>query len=119
MKAFITYVRPLLEYGTPVWSPHAIGNIDAVEAVQRRFTKSIHGLSSVWYIERLVELSLETLELRRLKQEIIMCFKIINVEIDPVNFFSLSFPPTALQGATSTSCSNSLCVLMPVNLALL
>jgi len=48
---------PLLEYCAPVSSPHTIGNIDAVEAVQRRFTKSFHGLS-LCYIDCLVELSL-------------------------------------------------------------
>jgi len=69
----------------------SLGNIDAVEAVQRRlkhFTKSIHGLSSLCYIDRPVELSLETLELRRIKHDLTTCFKIINgdVEIDPVSF---------------------------------
>jgi hypothetical protein len=91
-KAFLTYVRPLLEYCSPVWSPHTLGNINKVEAVQRRFTKSLHGLSSLSYPDRLKELSLETLELRRLKQDLVMCFKIINgdVEIDPVSFFTFS-----------------------------
>jgi len=27
VKAFITYVQPLLEYCTPVWSPHTVGLI--------------------------------------------------------------------------------------------
>lgn len=91
-KAFLTYVRPLLEYCSPVWSPHTLGNINKVEAVQRRFTKSMHGLSSLSYIDRLRKLSLETLELRRLKQDLVMCFKIIHgeVEIDPVSFFTFS-----------------------------
>ena len=91
-KAFITYVRPLLEYCTPVWSPHNIGNINKVEGVQRRFTKSMNGLSSLSYISRLHELSLETLESRRLKQDLVMCYKIINgdVEIDPTSFFAFS-----------------------------
>ena len=30
-KAFTTYVRPMLEYCTPVWSPHNIGLIKARE----------------------------------------------------------------------------------------
>jgi len=28
VKAFCTYVRPILEYCTPVWSPHHIGLVD-------------------------------------------------------------------------------------------
>ena len=69
-----------------------LGNIYAVEAVHRRFTKSIYGLSSLCYIDRLVKLSLEMLVLQCLKQDFIICFKIINgnVEIDSISFFKLS-----------------------------
>ena len=38
-KAFTTYVRPLLEYATPVWSPLTVTNITKIESVQRSFTK--------------------------------------------------------------------------------
>ena len=38
--AFITYVRPLLEYATCVWSPHSAGRVKKIESVQRRFSKS-------------------------------------------------------------------------------
>jgi len=31
-KALITYVRPLLEYRTPVWSPHTVCNISKIES---------------------------------------------------------------------------------------
>ena len=37
--AFKTYVRPLLDYVSPVWSPTHIMLIRSVEVVQRRFTK--------------------------------------------------------------------------------
>ena len=44
------------------------------------------------YLNRLYELSLETLESRHLKQDLLMCFKIIigDVEIDPTSFFAFS-----------------------------
>jgi len=38
-KAFNTYVRPILEYCTPVWSPHTACNINKIESCQRWFTK--------------------------------------------------------------------------------
>jgi len=74
------------------WSLYTTGNINKVEAVQRRFTKSINGLSSLSYISRLNELSLETIELRRLKQDLVMCFKIVNgdVDIEPNSIFTFS-----------------------------
>jgi hypothetical protein len=37
VKAFCTYVRPLLEYCCAVWSPHYHYLIDKIEGVQRFF----------------------------------------------------------------------------------
>jgi len=44
MKAFTTYVRYILEYSTPVWSPHTVCNINKIESCKRWFTKRIKGL---------------------------------------------------------------------------
>jgi len=38
VRAFITHVRPLLEYCTPIWSPYSVGMIKRVESVQREIT---------------------------------------------------------------------------------
>jgi len=78
-RAFIVYVRPLLEYGSPVWSPHHSGKIIQIESVQRRFTKRlpIPGLKNVKYKERLEQLRIETLEMRRLRQDLIFSYKVI------------------------------------------
>ena len=37
VRAFIVYVRPLLEYNSVIWSPSLIKDIDLIEQVQRRF----------------------------------------------------------------------------------
>ena len=37
----------MLEYCSPVWSPHTICQINSIETVQRFFTKRIAGLWSV------------------------------------------------------------------------
>jgi len=39
MKAFLVYVRPILEYASCVWSPQSVGLVKEIESVQRRFTK--------------------------------------------------------------------------------
>ena len=39
LRAFIVYVRPLLEYASPVWNPHHKYAVAKIESVQRRFTK--------------------------------------------------------------------------------
>jgi len=41
VKAFVTYVRPLLEYNIVVWTPYLKGDIHTMENVQRRFTKRL------------------------------------------------------------------------------
>jgi len=58
--AFCTYVRPLLEFSTQVWSPHYKYLIDEIESVQRFFTRKLSGLSKLSYLSRLKILDLET-----------------------------------------------------------
>jgi len=53
VKAYVTYVRPLLEYETCTWSPYQSENICKVESVQRRFTKRLDGLTGYSYSRRL------------------------------------------------------------------
>jgi hypothetical protein len=91
-RAYTTYIRPLLEYCSEIWSPHLIKDIDAIESVQRYFTRRISNLKQFSYTERLFILNLESLEARRLKQDIVMCFKILHklVDLDTDTFFSLS-----------------------------
>ena len=74
MKAFLTYVRPILEDASNVWSPYLIKHINALERVQKHFTKRIHSLSNLSYSERLAALDLEPLELRRLKSDLVLYY---------------------------------------------
>jgi hypothetical protein len=82
--AFITYIRPILEYNSIVWNPNFIHLIDLIENVQRNFSKRIPSLSSLPYAERLALLDLELLELRRLRFDLIYYYKVIN-HLTPFN----------------------------------
>ena len=53
IRAFIAYVRPLLEYCCSLWSPSKLDLIDKLENIQRRFTKRLHGPQHLLYSERL------------------------------------------------------------------
>ena len=75
--AFKTYVRPLLEYNSQVWSPHLVKDIDSIEKIQRRFTKRLLGMKHHSYEERLFLLNLERLEVRRIKSDVICAYKIL------------------------------------------
>jgi len=76
LRAYMVYVRPLLEHNTVIWSPHLKDNLEAIERVQRRFTKRLPGLNNFTYSERLYRLGIPTLELRRLRSDLIWCYKI-------------------------------------------
>ena len=91
VRAFIVYVRLLLEYCSQVWSPHTKLDIDRVESVQRLFTKRLKGFEGLTYPERLVKANLNSLELRRLRADLILCYKILHdlVGIDYTKLFIL------------------------------
>ena len=84
-KAFITYIRPLLEYNSCVWNPHQKEYINLIEKVQRRFTKRIPSLRDLSYTERLAIINLEPLELRRLKTDLTEYYKIFN-NLDAIEY---------------------------------
>jgi len=61
VRAFLVYVRPILEYSSVVWSPCLNCEIEEVEKVQRSFTKSLKGLKTSSYSDRLCRLGLPSL----------------------------------------------------------
>ena len=76
-RLYIQYVRPHLEYASAVWNPWLKGDIDLIEAVQKRAVKMMSGLEGKTYEERLEEIGLDSLETRRSKADLIQTFKIM------------------------------------------
>ena len=101
-KAYVTYVRPLLEYATAIWNPTSIGLIDKLESVQRQFSKRIPACGHLSYLERINFLNLETLEWRRLKYDLVLTYKIVfnKIDLDAKNFFTLksNLPIASIRG---------------------
>ena len=92
VKAYVTYVRPLLEYNSPVWSPHWAKDIRTLERVQKRFSKKLPALHDLSYSERLERLGLERLEARRIRADLVLTYKIVSglSELTLSDFFTLS-----------------------------
>ena len=91
VSAYTTYVRPVLEYASSIWSPSYLYLIDKLERVQRRFTKRIPGLDQMSYTERLAALGMDSLEIRRLRADLILAYKIIFglIDVDCKKYFVL------------------------------
>jgi len=96
VRAYLTYVRPLLEYNSIIWSSHYKCDVDAIEKVQRRFTKRIPSFNNYSYGERLNLLHLPRLETRRMQNDLIWCYKILfgHVKICSSNFFEFQLSST-------------------------
>ena len=77
-KLYTTFVRPILEYNSPIWSPHFIKDIFVLEKVQKYFTKNLKGLQGKNYKERLSILKLPSLECRRAYTDVVFIYKILN-----------------------------------------
>jgi len=101
VKAYVTYIQPLLEYAVHVWSPYQLEDIARIESVQRRLTKRLSGLSNDDNSSRLATLGLESLELRRLHQDLMYTYRIIFglVDLDCSRFFTVS-PNETIRGHT-------------------
>ena len=52
LKAFITYVRPIVEYNSSLWNPSKRNSMNCVklEKVQRRFTKRLFSICNLGLI---------------------------------------------------------------------
>lgn len=91
IRAFDVYVRPLVESNSVTWSPYLKQDIEAIERVQQCFTKRLPGLHKYSYCERLAMLKLPSLELRRLQNDLVWCYKFIFgcVDVQADDFFEL------------------------------
>jgi len=72
VHAFVTCVRPLLEYNCVVWSSGLVRDVRLIEQLQRRFSKRLRDFCNVSHADSLKLLNLDTLEVRRLKFNLLL-----------------------------------------------
>jgi Reverse transcriptase (RNA-dependent DNA polymerase)/Endonuclease-reverse transcriptase len=89
IKGFKAYVMPILDYNSQIWSPNRIGDIARIESVQRSFLKHLKGFEGLAYGDRLTKAQLCTLELRRVRSDLVLCYKIIHnlIPLNQADFF--------------------------------
>ena len=84
-------VRPHLEYCVQAWGPYLQQDINNIEGVQRRMTKMMREVEEEEYEQRLKKTKLMSLEMRRLRSDLIEVYKIMhNLEgLEREDFFPL------------------------------
>ena len=88
-RAFSIYVRSILENCSSVWCPYSVGNIRKIEKIQKMFTKRLVGFNNLSYMERLKKLKCDTLEIRRLKADLVMYYNVVHYSFNSEQFFTL------------------------------
>ena len=71
------YVRPDLEFCTPVWSPWTEADLNSLEQVKKRAIRMISEFNGESYEENLKELNLFLLKEKRERADMIQKFKIL------------------------------------------
>ena len=91
MNIYKFHVHPLLEYCSSLWNLGYIGDVKLLEGVQRRWTKSVEGMGSLPYNQRLQQLSLFSFRGRLLRTDLILVWKIFHGKcaIQPGKLFQL------------------------------
>ncbi|EYC30086.1 hypothetical protein Y032_0005g2442 [Ancylostoma ceylanicum] len=98
LKAYKAYVRPILEYGTPVFSPFTCKSIKRLERVQNTFTRRLMIRTIGFHYdqipssdERNLNLGLSTLSFRRKINDLLLLHKILygKCGLEPQDLFSL------------------------------
>ena len=108
-----TYVWPLLEYSTVAWSPHLLSYIDKIESVQRFFTRSLAGMSSLTYCERLSKLGLQSLEEHRIFNDCLYIFRLLHGHVN-IKFTGLfTFTSNVISTNMALRRNNSLLLYIP------
>ena len=78
--AYISLIRPALEYSCSVWHPHKNSNKDKIEKVQRRAARFVSNnfMRKARVSEMLHNLDWQSLDGRRQDQRLVLFYKIIN-----------------------------------------
>ena len=93
-KLYMSLVRPILQYCSPVWSPHLKKDSAILEKVRRRTPRyAIRNIArDMSYEERLKVLKWPTLHQRRLFSSLTECYKTVHSlkGLHPFDYFTLA-----------------------------
>ena len=85
LNLYKSFIRPIVEYSTAIWSPYYVLDQQVIKRIQRRATKLIHGLHDQPYVDRLARLHLPSLQHRRLRGDLILLYRMYHTDLG-INF---------------------------------
>ena len=96
IEPYLSHIRPLLTFASPIWNIGYVGDMRKLESVQRRWTKEIAGLTNLDYSSRLHSLQLFSMKGRLLRDDLVLCWKILHLKthVRPHEIFQFSPVPT-------------------------
>ena len=97
---FRSYVTPVINYASSCWNPRFRKDINAIERVQRGFTKRLAGMRNLSYQERLNSLSVPSLSSQRTITDLVFTYRCMHggVDINPATI-GLQFEEGNTRGA--------------------
>lgn len=105
LSLYLTIVRPILEYASPIWDPSSHSLSSSVESVQFFALKMVLKSWSISYPDTLSSLNLPTLHQRRQKAKLILLFKLqhnmIHSTLPPLQ--NTPRPPMSLRNYSSSN----------------
>jgi hypothetical protein len=112
---YYTLVRSILEYASPIWTPHFQVHVNNIERVQRKFLRFINyklGIprSNLDYRFLLETMNMEELAKRRITSDLIFLYKIVNSHLDSpalLNKISLRIPARSTRNTDTFYCDNN------------
>ena len=102
-KLYTTYLRPKLEYNTPIWSPHLKQDKLKIESIQKQFTRFAFmrcNIPFTSYSDRLYKINMKPLEYRRIYFDLIFLFKMFKglSDINFEDYFIMRSRPYNIRG---------------------
>jgi hypothetical protein len=78
MKVFNTYLLPSMLYASSVWSPRLRYELNALETIQRQYTRRIVGLRHMCYGERLHTMQQLSIESTFMASDLVLAYKLLH-----------------------------------------
>lgn len=106
LKLYLTYIRPILEHNTVLWSPWMKKDILKIESIQRNYLRKVFmkcGISFSSYSERLIKSKIKSLHYRRSIFDLHLLYKIVNniSDLQFSHFFTTKSTNYNMRGKTT------------------